>query len=65
MSAMRERFVLERTVTTENGRTIFQERKYGGILDEDGSFHLQSCCGKCLVVRQKTDQGAKNRSEAA
>lgn len=56
---MRERFVLERTVTTENGRTVLQERKYGGVLDADGTFRLRACCGKCLVVRQKTDEGAK------
>lgn len=40
---------------------------YGACDDEDadGTFHLQACCGKCLVVRQKTDEEAKNRSEAA
>ena len=65
MSAMRERVVLERTVTTENGRTVVQERKICGTLDADGAFHLLACCGKCLVVRQKTGEETKNRSKAA
>ena len=62
MSAMRERFVLERTVTTENGQTVLRERKYSGILDAEGDFHLRGCCGKCIPLRQES--GKKN-SEAA
>lgn len=65
MNAMREQFVLERTVTSENGRTVFQERRACGVLDADGKFHLRACCGKYFVVRQKTDEEMKNRNEAA
>lgn len=65
MSAMRERVVLERTVTTVDGRTVLQERRYSGVLDADGTFHLRACCGKCFVVRQKTGEETKNRSKAA
>ncbi len=65
MSVMRERVILERTVTTVDGRTVFQERKYGGVLDTDGTFHLRACCGKRFVVRQESDEQAKNRSKAA
>ena len=65
MSTIGEQFVLERTVTTENGRTVFQERRYAGMLDVDGAFHLRACCGKYIVARQKTDEGTKNGREAA
>lgn len=65
MTAMRERVVLERTVTKEGGRTVVQERTVCGTLDADGTFHLRACCGKCFVVRQKTGEETKNRGKAA
>ena len=65
MSTIGERFVLERTVTTENGRTVFQERRYAGMLDVDGAFHLRACCGKRFVVRRKSDGQMKSGSKAA
>ncbi len=65
MSAMRERFVLERTVTTEDGRTTLLERKYSGVLGSDGIFHLRACCGKRFVIRQETGKETKNSDKAA
>lgn len=62
MSTMGERFVLERTVTTEKGRTVLRVRKYSGILDAEGKFHLRGYCGKYIPLRQGS--GKKN-SEAA
>lgn len=62
MSAVGERFVLERTVTTKNGRTVLRERKYSGVLDVEGKFHLRGCCGKYIPLRQES---GKKSSEAA
>ena len=65
MSAMRERVILERTVTTVDGRTVLWERKICSTLDADGTFHLRACCGKHFVIRQESDEQTKNRSKAA
>jgi len=65
VSTMRERFVLERTVTTENGRTVLRERRIHGTLDAEGNFRLRACRGKCFVARQKTDEETKNGRTAA
>ncbi len=65
MSAMRERVILERTVTTEDGRTVLRERKISGVLDVDGAFHLRAYQGKRFVVRQERDKASKNGKEAA
>lgn len=62
MNTVGERFVLERTVTTENGRTVQVERKYSGVLDADGKFHLRSYCGKYTSLRQEP---AKEKDRAA
>lgn len=65
MSAVRERIVLERTVTTENGRTVLRERRICGVRNADGTFHLRACCGKRFVVRRKSDGQMKSGSKAA
>lgn len=65
MSAVREQFILERTVTVENGRTVLQERRIYGVLDADGTFHPRACCGKYFVIRQESGGDAKNRKTAA
>ncbi len=65
MSVMRERVILERTVTTEDGRTVLRERKISGVLDADGIFHLRAYQGKRFVVRQKSGKASKNGREAA
>lgn len=57
--------VLERTVTTENGRTILRERRYSGLLDADGTFHLRTCCGKRFTVRQGFEERIRKRNAAA
>lgn len=62
MSGMEERFVLERTVTTENGRTVLRERRYSGVLDAKGNFHLRGCCGKYIPLQQESK---KKNDEAA
>lgn len=64
MSVMRERFILERTVTAENGRTVLQERKIYGVLDAGGTFHLRGYREKRFSIRQ--DKNApKNKKTAA
>lgn len=61
---MGERFILERTVTAENGRTVLQERKIYGVLDAGGTFHLRGYREKRFSVRQ--DKNApKNKKTAA
>ncbi len=64
MSAMGERFILERTVTAENGRTVLQERRIYGVLDAGGTFHLRGYREKRFSIRQ--DKNApKNKKMAA
>ena len=65
MNAMREQIILEKTVKTENGRTVIQERRICGELDTDGAFHLRAYCGKHSFVRQESDEDVKNRGKAA
>lgn len=43
---MREITVEQKTCVTENGRSVLYERKYHGLLHEDGSFRLLAYCGK-------------------
>ncbi len=62
MNAMRERIILEKTVRTENGRTVLQERKICGMVDADGVFHLRACCGRRFSFRQESTE---NRGKAA
>lgn len=62
MSAMREQIILEKTVTTENGRTVLRERNICGIVDTDGVFHLRAYCGRRFSFRQESTE---NRSKAA
>lgn len=65
MNAMGERIILERTVTTENGRTVLRERRIFGVLDADGTFHLRAYRGKCFSIRQESGGKKKNGKEAA
>lgn len=65
MSVMREKTVLERTVTTVNGRTILHERRIYGVLDVDGTFHLRAYRQKRFSVRQEPDGAAKNGNRVA
>ena len=65
MNAMRERIILEKTVKTENGRTVIQERRICGVLDTDGAFHLRAYCGRRFFVWQESDEDTKNRGKAA
>ena len=62
MNAMREQIILEKTVKTENGRTVIQERKICGVLDANGSFHLRAYCGRYFSSWQES---TKDRSRAA
>lgn len=64
MSVMRERFILERTVTAENGRTVLQERKIYGVLDVGGTFHLRGYREKRFSIRQDKNV-PKNKKTAA
>lgn len=65
MSVMKERIVLERTVTTENGRTVLHERKIYGVLDADGTFHLRGYLEKRFSIRQESEEKPKNGRTAA
>lgn len=65
MSAMGERFILERTVTAENGRTVLHEKRIYGVLDADGVFHLRAYREKRFSVRQDSGEQPKNGRTAA
>ena len=66
---MREITVEQRVCATENGRTVLYERKYHGLLREDGSFRLLACCGKRFPLPRHSaglsERAAKQRREAA
>ena len=64
MSVMKERIVLERTVTTENGRTVLQERKIYGVLDVGGTFHLRGYREKRFSIRQDKNTPKTGRTAA-
>lgn len=44
-AAMREIVVIERSTVSQNGRTVLHERRYHGLLYDDG-FRLLAYCGK-------------------
>lgn len=47
---MREIVVIERSTVAENGRAVLRERKYHGLLQENGGFRLLSYCGKRITL---------------
>ena len=59
MSVIKERFIWERTVTTEDERTVLQVRKIHGVLDADGIFHLRAYCEKRFSIRQEPEKSRK------
>lgn len=65
MSAMGERLVLERTVTTENDRTVLHEKRIYGVLNEDGVFRLRAYRERHFSVRQNSGEQRKNGRTAA
>lgn len=65
MSVMKERIVLERTVTAENGRIVLHEKRIYGVLDADGVFHLRAYREKRFSVRRDSDEQPKNGRTAA
>lgn len=61
---MREIVVIERSTVAENGRTVLRERKYHGLLQEGGGFHLLSYCGKRIPLSQtQMERPARIRSQ--
>lgn len=38
--------MIERSTIPRNGRTVLHERRYHGLLGDDGSFRLLAFCGK-------------------
>lgn len=65
MSVMKERIVLERTITKENGQTVLHERKICGVLDADGVFRLRGYCEKRFFIQQESGEKPKNGRTAA
>lgn len=66
---MREIVVIERDTAARNGRTVLRERKYHGLLLDDGSFRLLACCGKRFPLPHTgaglPDRTAENKKTAA
>ena len=62
---MKVRIVLERTVTTENGRTVLHERRIYSVLDADGVVRLRGYCEKRFSIRQEPGEEPKNGRTAA
>ena len=62
---MGERLVLERTVTTENDRTVLHEKRIYGVLNEDGVFRLRAYRERRFSVRQNPGEQPKNGRTAA
>ena len=48
---MREIICIKQSSVTEQGRTILQEWRYHGRVDESGVFRLLACSGKRVPMR--------------
>lgn len=57
--------VIERNTVVQNGRTVLQERKYHGLLCDDGSFRLLAYCGKRVpLAREQAENPVKEKKAA-
>ncbi len=43
---MREVIYVEKSAVTQDGKTVVEEKRCHGLLEEDGSFRLLGYCGK-------------------
>lgn len=66
---MREIVVAEKTVLIANGKTTTVEKRYSGILEDNGIFHLRRYSGKRFVEAASAhlagDLVQQNEKEAA
>ena len=48
---MREIIYVQKDTVTTPGRTVLQEWRFHGQIDEAGEFRLLACCGKRIPVQ--------------
>lgn len=48
---MREIIYVQKDTVTTLGRTVLQEWRFHGQIDEAGGFRLLACCGKRIPVQ--------------
>lgn len=48
---MREIIYVQKDTVTTPGRTVLQEWRFHGQIDETGRFRLLACCGKRIPVQ--------------
>lgn len=59
---MREIICIKQCSVTRQGRTILQEWRYQGQIDENGAFRLVACCGKRVPMRAVDEDPGENES---
>lgn len=55
--------MIERHTAVQNGRVVLQERKYHGVLRDEGGFRLLACCGKRVPLAREPVQGPERAAE--
>ncbi len=65
---MREVIYVEKSTVIQDGKTVVEEKRCHGLLEEDGSFRLLGYCGKRFPGQETKAQPispAKNTNRAA
>lgn len=59
---------MEKSTVTQDGKTVLEEKRYHGLLGEDGTFRLLGCYGKRFPGQKAEAQSTgpkQKKNEAA
>ena len=56
--------MIERETALRNGHAVLYERKYHGVLREDGRFRLLAYCGKWFPLSKGAAEPSENAQQS-